>query len=57
MYIDLRATMSEWRDCGVVSDRDERKQEEMAAAIGMKRGWWNTEKDILPCDAALIDQL
>ena len=57
MYIDLRATMSEWRNRGVVSDRDERKQEEMAAAIGMKRGWWSQEKDLLPCDAALIDQL
>jgi hypothetical protein len=56
-YIDLRATMSEWRDRGVVSDRDERKQEEMATAIGMKRGWWSREKDLLPCDAVLVDQL
>ena len=55
--MDLRATMREWRDRGVVSDRDERKQQEMASAIGMKRGWWQREKDLLPCDAALVDQL
>ena len=54
---DLRATMQFWQQCGVSPTRDDRKKEEMAQAIGQKRGWYRSSKEIMPVDAAVLSAM